>query len=292
VGGALAAKFAQAAVFSLSAVALSSCAYGNRIPRDVILGPLDAVSLAHVGPHSLAVLAGGPKEKTISVFHDSLNSAEVRRFPVSRFSTAVRDAGSGELLLSLAPPKRWGAVELWSISGRLLRTVHIGAPVIGLSSVNNNTVYALTRAERGIYAVPINVRTGESSRPLRVGNETESLDVCVLDRRVFLIAGLHDGHSIDLVDPRSGRVIQSGVVGEHPLCLSHSAIIAVLQSSLFSRNVQMLRLSPVNERASWIVAPPDAVDMSAGDDGSIFLLRITGSDSQIEIWRRQDLAER
>lgn len=275
----------------LLAAVVSSCGYGSRIPRNVILGPLDAVSLAHVDPHSVAVLAGGPKEKTLSIFHDSLYSAEVMRFPVSRFSTAVRAAGPGELVVSIALPKRWGALELWSISGRLLRTFRMVAPIVGLSSVNNDMVYALVRSKGGAYAIPINIRNGVQYRPLRLGSEAESLDVCTLDRRVFLLTGSYGG-SIDLVDAGSGKVIQSGITGERPLCLAHSPVIVALQGSAFSRDVQLLRLSFVNERASWIVAPPDAVDMSAADDGSIFLLRITGSDSQIEIWRWKDLAER
>lgn len=270
------------------AAALTSCSYGNRISDNVIQGPLGAIALTHVQPHAVAVLAGSDREKTVSVFYDFPSGAEITRFPVSRFASAVRAAAPNEIAISIAPPRGAGAVELWSVAGRHLSTYWTERPVLRLSRVENYVTYALAQFPTGLYAVPISIRNGDAYPAVRVPADADTVDVCTFSGRRFIITGSLRTQRIVLVDPATGGEIDTGLRGDNPMCLDQPPAILTLQHSAFTRQVQILYLSRLNERKVWIVAPSDGVDMAPADNGTIFILRVTGSDSQIQIWRPED----
>lgn len=265
--------------------ALTSCSYGNRISENVIEGPLNAVGLAHVQAHAVAVLAGNDTEKTVSVFYDSPSGTEITRFPVSRFASAIRPAGPNRVLIAIAPPAGPGAVELWSISGRHLSTFWMARPILSVSRIHGTVTYVLARLSNGLYAVPMNIRNGATHVPVRVRDDTDSIDVCAFGGRYFLMTGSRRSRRVDLVDTASGNTIRTGLEGDDPICLEQPPAILTLEPAPFTRRVQIVHLSRFNDRKVWIVAPSDGVDLSAGDDGTVYILRVTGSDSQIEIWR-------
>lgn len=280
-------------VLFLCAAMPAACAYGNRVGDESIAGPLGALSLAHVEPHTIAVLAGSEDEKTVSVFYDVPYGAEIARFPVSPFSTSLRGIGNGELLISIAPPQdKGGAIETWTTSGTRLSVMPAPAPVLGISRVQGGVAYALVRTKTRRYALPIDLQRGGIGAPLPVESDTSSVDACRFNGRTYVLTGSAKSRKIGLVDSVTGERIDTGMLGESPTCLSAPPAILALQHSPFARRIDVLHLSRTAQRANSLVAPADGIAMAAASDGTVFILRITGSDSQVEIWHPREFMAR
>lgn len=283
------ARYALLFIFFLE-LPLAGCTYGNRIHGDVIAGPMSAIALTHVRPGAIAVLAGSEDEKTVSIFYDTAFGTEITRFPISPYATAVRETGTGKLAISVAPPRGLGAVELWSVSGRHLATFLMPLPILQLSRVYQGIAYGLVSVHKTKYAIRIHIADGRLSTAVRVPSDTESLNSCSVRGRIYLMTVSKITGELYLTDTVTGNRVDTGLQGERPVCLQTPPMILMLRRSPFTRSVQVLHLSKVAERMAYVVAPFDGIDMAMGQDGTVYILRLTGSDSQIQIWRRTDFA--
>lgn len=286
----------QVAMLSLAtlllAAALAACSYGTRIADRSVAGPLNAIALAPVRPHEIAVLAGEAQEKSVSIFFDTPGGAEQGRFPVSKYASQIStQRARGGFLLAIAPPEGRGAIEQWTAEGDLKQTVFTSRPVLALTDELNGIVYALTDGvPKGRAAVPIRLSDGRAFDPIPLPDGTASLEICRLAGRPVLLAEGGRGDPLTVVPVETGEWIGTVLTAKHVACLTQRESIVGIESHSLTRSVVFLQLRRDEQRIRSIVAPPDAVDLATADDGTIFILRVTGTESRIDVWHTLDTA--
>ncbi len=282
------------------ALAAAGCTYGHRIAYHVFEAPLDALSITHIEPDKVLVLAGTVEEgKNVSVFYDSIYSQELIRFPVSRFASAIRGGGDGKFYLSIAGsmprrsgrPKTWGALEQWNIEGQLLSTTRFSGPVIALTQVADSVIYALMSAPQRQLAIGIRVTDGRPLGALRLAADVDSLDQCRVNGERYLLISSNVTHRVRLVGTKSQAIVDTSMIASQPRCSADSSTIIGIDTLPFGTEVALLHLAAVNERTDTIVAPADTVEIEPAPDGRLYLLRRFGGDSNIQVWTASEVAD-
>lgn len=285
------ARVLRIVVIAAAAATLDACSYGARIADRSVAGPLNALALTPVRPREIAVLAGEPDEKSVSVFFDTPGGAEQARFSVSKYaSTISAQRTRGGFLLALAPPRGPGAIEQWSADGDLKRTIYTSRPVLSLTDEMDGIVYGLTGAvPNGRAALPVRLSDGRVSEPIRVPDRTYALAICRLAGRPVLLAA-ERGDSVTIVPIETGEWIATPMHARVIACLPQRQSIVGIETGAFTRFVVFLELRRESQRLRSIVAPPDATDLAVGGDGTIFVLRVTGNESRIDVWHPSETA--
>lgn len=267
----------------------AACSYGNRVADRSVSGPLNALALAPVRPREIAVLAGDKDEKSVSVFFDTPGGAEQARFPVSKYATQIRAQRAAQgFLLAIAPPNAPGAIEQWTADGDLKRTIVTPQPVLDLTDEMDGSVYALSDTRRGRVALGIRLATGKPVRAVPLPNGTSAISLCYLAGRHVLLADVGPHHTLTIVPVNTGEPISTSTHIEHFACLVGRESIVGIEPGPLARNVTIVTLHPGRDRFHALVAPPDTIDLATGSDGTIFLLRVTGTESRIDVWHPSD----
>lgn len=286
-----AAQALRILIIAAAAFTFAACSYGTRIADRSVAGPLNAIAITPVRPHEIAVLAGETEEKSVSVFFDTPGGAEQARFSVSKYaSTISAQRTRGGFLLALAPPRGPGAIEQWTADGDLKRTIYTSRPVLSLTDEMDGVVYGLTgAAPHGRAALPVRLSDGRVSEPIRVPDRTYALATCRLAGRPVLLA-VERGDIVTIVPLDTGEWIGTAMRARVIACLPQRQSIVGIQTGAFTRFVVFLELHRESQRLRSIVAPPDATDLAVASDGTIFVLRLTGNESRIDVWHPSETA--
>ncbi len=235
-------------------------------------------------------MAGTSEAKSVSIFANLAFGQELLRFPVSQFATSIRGGGGDTFLLGIGAgtPGARGAVESWNVRGQMTATIPMPAAVIQLSKVDHGIIYALIANAEKRAAVRLNLDALTTGHVVPLPAAVTALDQCALLGVRYLVT-VGPSHRVQFVNASTDTVTSSSIQLDGVSCIGANVLLGLGDDGL-GRSVQIVRLSRTAQRSEALHAPGDAVAAVPDERGRVLILRKMGSDSNIQIWTREELA--
>ena len=267
----------SAAFFALT---ITACAGAFHRQSTVIPAPSNAIALATLSGHRVAVLAGTDGSKAITIIY-AVDGRVLATFGVTKEATSVSaETPDGPLLLAIdghgPDGTPVGSVEEWSLTGLKQQVVPLPQPALAITRVQDGELFVLIGNQTTRAAVQINVpalRVG-STMPLESGSQ--GLALCKLGALAVLVYA-DAGSDIDARMVDTGQELHSTVVGTHPACIDGDARIFVISKTALSRSLLELSLPGMQQIAA--IGASDDADMIYPTDGQGLLVLNEAADA-------------
>jgi hypothetical protein len=276
---------------SVLAFALAACSGAFHRQSTVIPAPSNAIGLAPLSGHRVAVLAGTDSAKAISIINAD-NGQVTATFGVTREAIGLSaESPDGPLLLAIDGHNpngdAVGSVEQWQLTGMKQQIVPLPLPALGITREQDGEVFVLIGNQQTRAAVQINIPSLHVGTTIALEGGTDDLSLCKLGALAVLVY-TDAGSDINARMVDTGQELHSTVVGANPTCIDGDARIFAISKTALSRSVLEVSL-PGMQQIAAIGASDDAGALYPADGQGLLVLNEAANASDIQDFDRAQL---
>ena len=271
---------------------IAACAGAFHPHSTAIPAPSNAIALAPLSGHRVAVLAGTDSAKAITII-DADNGEVTATFGVTREAAGLSaESSDGPLLLAIdghnPNGEEVGSVEQWQLTGQKQRVVPLPLPALGITREQDGEVFVLIGNQQTRAAVQINVPSLHVGATIALEGGSQGLSLCKLGALMALVY-TDAGNDIDARMVDTGQELHSTIVGANPTCLDGDSRIFAISKTALSRSVLEVSL-PGMQQIAAIGASDDASALYPTDGQGLLVLNEAANASDIQGFDRAALA--